>query len=131
MYVPRREEVVEVLADAGMLPAIYFVFSRAGCDRSVQWLRSAGVRLTTREEAERIREFAEMRAAWMDEQDLVTLGFYDFLDGLTQGVAAHHAGMLPGLQGDRRGAVRGRPGEGGVRHRDALARASTCRRAAW
>jgi ATP-dependent RNA helicase HelY len=31
----------------------------------------------------------------MDEQDLVTLGFYDFLDGLTQGVAAHHAGMLP------------------------------------
>ena len=95
VYVPRREEVVEVLADAGMLPAIYFVFSRAGCDRSVQWLRNAGLRLTTREEAERIREFAEMRAAWMDERDLVTLGFYDYLDGLTQGVAAHHAGMLP------------------------------------
>jgi ATP-dependent RNA helicase HelY len=95
VYVPRREEVVEVLAEAGMLPAIYFVFSRAGCDRSVQWLRNAGLRLTTREEAERIREFAEMRAAWMDEQDLVTLGFFDYLDGLTQGVAAHHAGMLP------------------------------------
>jgi ATP-dependent RNA helicase HelY len=95
VYVPRREEVVEVLAEAGMLPAIYFVFSRAGCDKSVQWLRSAGLRLTTREEAERIREFAELRAAWMDEDDLVTLGFYDFLDGLTQGVAAHHAGMLP------------------------------------
>ena len=95
VYVPRREEVVEVLAEAGMLPAIYFVFSRVGCDKSVQWLRGAGLHLTTREEAERIREFAEMRAAWMDEQDLVTLGFYDFLDGLTQGVAAHHAGMLP------------------------------------
>ncbi len=95
VYVPRREEVVEVLADAGMLPAIYFVFSRVGCDRSVQWLRNAGLRLTTHEESERIREFAEMRVAWMDEQDLVTLGFYDFLDGLTQGVAAHHAGMLP------------------------------------
>ncbi len=95
VYVPRREEVVEVLAEAGMLPAIYFVFSRAGCDKSVDWLRGAGLHLTTREEAERIREFAEMRAAWMDEQDLATLGFYDFLDGLTQGVAAHHAGMLP------------------------------------
>jgi ATP-dependent RNA helicase HelY len=95
VYVPRREEVVEVLADAGMLPAIYFVFSRAGCDRSVDWVRRSGLRLTTREEAERIREFAEMRAAWMDEQDLVTLGFFDFLDGLMQGVAAHHAGMLP------------------------------------
>jgi ATP-dependent RNA helicase HelY len=95
VYVPRREEVVEVLAEAGMLPAIYFVFSRVGCDKSVEWLRGAGLHLTTRDEAERIREFAEMRVAWMDEQDLVTLGFYDFLDGLTQGVAAHHAGMLP------------------------------------
>jgi ATP-dependent RNA helicase HelY len=95
VYVPRREEVVEVLADNGMLPAIYFVFSRAGCDRSVQWLRDSGVRLTTSEEAERIRDRAESRAAWMDEDDLVTLGFYDFLDGLTAGVAAHHAGMLP------------------------------------
>ena len=95
VYVPRREEVVEVLAEAGMLPAIYFVFSRAGCDRSVKWLRESGVRLTTRGEEERIRTLAEARAAWMDEDDLVTLGFYDFLDGLTAGVAAHHAGMLP------------------------------------
>src|SRR5437762_535053 len=48
VYVPRREEVVEVLAQSDMLPAIYFVFSRAGCDRSVQWLRESGLRLTTR-----------------------------------------------------------------------------------
>src|SRR4249920_531136 len=95
VYVPRREEVVEVLAREGMLPAIYFVFSRAGCDKSVRWLRGSGVSLTTREEAERIRERAEIRAAWVDEQDLVALGYYDFLDGLTAGVAAHHAGMLP------------------------------------
>ena len=95
VYVPRREEVVEVLADAGMLPAIYFVFSRAGCDRSVKWLRESGVRLTTKGEAGRIRDIAESRAAWMDEDDLATLGFYDFLEGLTAGVAAHHAGMLP------------------------------------
>ena len=44
VYVPRREEVVEVLAEQGMLPAIYFVFSRAGCDKSVRWLRESGVR---------------------------------------------------------------------------------------
>jgi ATP-dependent RNA helicase HelY len=95
VYVPRREEVVEVLAQADMLPAIYFVFSRAGCDRSVQWLRESGLRLTTHAEADQIRERAESRAAWIDEADLLTLGFYDFLDGLTAGVAAHHAGMLP------------------------------------
>ena len=95
VYVPRREEVVEVLAQAEMLPAIYFVFSRAGCDRSVQWMRESGVRLTTHAEADRIRERAESRAAWIADEDLETLGFYDFLDGLTAGVAAHHAGMLP------------------------------------
>ena len=95
VYAPRREEVVEVLAQADMLPAIYFVFSRAGCDRSVQWMRDSGLRLTTRAEADRIRERAESRAAWIDDEDLVTLGYYEFLDGLTAGVAAHHAGMLP------------------------------------
>jgi ATP-dependent RNA helicase HelY len=95
VYVPRREDVVEVLADQGLLPAIYFVFSRAGCDRSVQWLMSSGIRLTTAEEAARIREFAQMRAAWIADEDLKTLGFYDFQDALAAGVAAHHAGMLP------------------------------------
>jgi ATP-dependent RNA helicase HelY len=95
VYVPRREEVVEVLAQEGMLPAIYFVFSRAGCDKSVRWLRDSGVRLTTDDEAGQIRERAETRASWVEEQDLVALGFYDFLDGLTAGIAAHHAGMIP------------------------------------
>ena len=95
VYVPRREEVVEVLAEQEILPAIYFVFSRAGCERSVRWLREAGVRLTTRDEAVRIRERAEIRAAWIDEGDLTTLGWHEFLDALEAGIAAHHAGMLP------------------------------------
>ena len=78
-----------------MLPAIYFVFSRAGCDKSVRWLRESGISLTSRAEADHIRERAETRAAWIDDADLVTLGFYEFLDGLMAGIAAHHAGMLP------------------------------------
>ena len=95
VYVPRREEVVEVLAQEGMLPAIYFVFSRSGCDKSVRWLRDASVRLTTREEAATIRHRAEARAAWVDDEDLTSLGFSEFLESLSTGVAAHHAGMLP------------------------------------
>jgi ATP-dependent RNA helicase HelY len=95
VYVPRREEVVDVLDEQAMLPAIYFVFSRAGCDRSVQWMLDGGIRLTSQDERKRIREFAEQRAAWIDEDDLETLGFWTFLEGLTAGVAAHHAGMLP------------------------------------
>jgi ATP-dependent RNA helicase HelY len=94
-WVPRREDVVEVLADAGMLPAIYFVFSRAGCDKSVRWLREAGLQLTTRDEARRIRDRAEARAAWIDGADLDALGFGEFVDAAAAGIAAHHAGMLP------------------------------------
>jgi ATP-dependent RNA helicase HelY len=97
-WVPRREEVVEVLADAGMLPAIYFVFSRAGCDKSVRWLRESGVRLTTRDEAQRIRDRAEARAAAIDDADLEALGFSAFLDAAMAGIAAHHAGMLPAFK---------------------------------
>ena len=95
VWVPRREEVVEVLRHAGMLPAIYFVFSRAGCDRSVESLLESGVRLTTPHEAARIREIAEERAAWIDGADLDALGFGTFLEALAAGVASHHAGMLP------------------------------------
>ncbi|MGH2711480.1 MAG: DEAD/DEAH box helicase [Actinomycetota bacterium] len=95
VYTPRREEVVEVLSREGMLPAIYFVFSRAGCDQSVRWVAESGVRLTTSEEEGRIREFADMRTAWLDEDDLSALGFFDFREALAAGVAAHHAGMVP------------------------------------
>ena len=95
VYVAKREEVVDVLDEQGLLPAIYFVFSRAGCDRSVEWLMASGIRLTEREEAERIRAFAQMRVSWMGEEDLKTLGYYAFEDALAAGIAAHHAGMLP------------------------------------
>ncbi len=95
VFVPRREDVAEILSTEGLLPAIYFVFSRAGCDRSVEWLMGSGIRLTTRDEAVRIRDFAEMRVAWMDDEDLKTLGFYEFQEALAAGIAAHHAGMLP------------------------------------
>ena len=94
-YVPRREEVVGRLADEGMLPAIYFVFSRTGCDRSVAYLMDAGIRLTTDEQARTIREIADLRTAWVDEEDLVSLEYYAFREALAAGVAAHHAGMLP------------------------------------
>jgi ATP-dependent RNA helicase HelY len=94
-FVPRREDVVEVLDTAGMLPAIYFVFSRAGCDRSVRWLAGSGMRLTSRQESARIRDRAEARAAWIDDRDLAALGFEEFVEAAAAGIAAHHAGMLP------------------------------------
>jgi ATP-dependent RNA helicase HelY len=94
-YVPRREEVVSVLDREGMLPAIYFVFSRAGCDASVRYIMESGIKLTSREEQRRIREIADTQVAWIDEEELRTLGFFELREAWAAGVAAHHAGMLP------------------------------------
>ncbi len=94
-YVPRREEVAEKLDAEGMLPAIYFVFSRAGCDASVRYLMEAGLTLTTHQEALRIREIADLQTAWIAEDELHTLGWFELREALAAGVASHHAGMLP------------------------------------
>ncbi len=94
-YTPTRVEVVNSLAGRDMLPAIVFIFSRNGCDEAVDSCARAGIELTTKEESDRISEFAQLRAATIDQQDLRALRFSAFLDGLERGLAAHHAGMLP------------------------------------
>ncbi len=55
----------------------------------------AGRKLTSIQERERILEFADVRTAWIDEEELRTLGFYELREALGNGIAAHHAGMLP------------------------------------
>ncbi|MET0425181.1 MAG: DEAD/DEAH box helicase, partial [Actinoplanes sp.] len=60
---PPRAEVVERLERSGLLPAILFIFSRAGCDAAVQQCLSAGLRLTGPEERTQIRQIAEAKVA--------------------------------------------------------------------
>ena len=92
---PYRPEVVSRLDAAGLLPAIEFIFSRAGCDAAVQQCLAAGLRLTQPDEAVAITEFVERRAADLPDEDLAVLGYREWLTGLGRGIAAHHAGMLP------------------------------------
>ncbi|MFL6132317.1 MAG: DEAD/DEAH box helicase [Nocardioidaceae bacterium] len=94
-YMPSRFDVVDRLDSAALLPAIYFVFSRVGCDAAVTQCLNANLRLTTPEEREEIIAFVESRCSNIPDEDLHVLGYHDFLDGLGRGVAAHHAGMLP------------------------------------
>jgi ATP-dependent RNA helicase HelY len=95
IYVPRREEVVAVLDKEAMLPAIYFVFSRAGCEASVRYLMQAGLTLTQPEERDRILEFADAQVSWIQDEELSALGYFEMREALAAGIAAHHAGMLP------------------------------------
>src|SRR5271165_4751681 len=89
-----RPDVIARLDASGLLPAITFIFSRAGCDAAVQQCRAAGLRLTTPEEAEVIQQTAERRTADIPPEDLAVLGYGEWLDGLRRGIAAHHAGMV-------------------------------------
>src|SRR6202043_3253412 len=83
------------LHPAGLLPAITFIFSRAGCDAAVLQCLNAGLRLTTPEETAEITAVVQERTADIPEEDLPVLGYGEWLTGLQRGIAAHHAGMLP------------------------------------
>jgi superfamily II RNA helicase len=95
LHTPRRADVVERLAAERMLPAIYFIFSRMGCDDAVRQCLDAGLRLTTAEEREAIRAVVESRTTVLSDDDLEALGYGRWLAGLEAGLAAHHAGMVP------------------------------------
>lgn len=95
---PNRIDTVERLADEGLLPAIYFIFSRAGCDGAAHRLVSAGVRLTNSEERRAIREIAEERTAHLGDGDLEVLGYDRWLTALELGIGAHHAGLVPAFK---------------------------------
>ena len=93
-----RADVIELLAEKNLLPAISFVFSRAGCDQAVSQVLRSGIRLTDAEEREIIREIVEDRCSSINDEDLGVLGYWDWLEGLERGVAAHHAGLLPAFK---------------------------------
>ena len=95
IWVPSRADVIDILDREGLLPAITFIFSRAGCDAAVAQCLSAGLRLATPDERTRIRKHARERTSDLSDADLRVLGFWEWLDGLERGIAAHHAGMLP------------------------------------
>src|SRR5690606_8106339 len=92
---PPRFAVVDVLDRNALLPAIVFVFSRAGCEDAVDQVRASGLRLTDDAERTRISELIDERCSGLPAEDLGALGFAHWRDHLEAGIAAHHAGMIP------------------------------------
>lgn len=95
---PGRPHVVEELAARRWLPAIVFVFSRQGCESAVEQLLLAGVRLTSAAERTEIAAIVDTMLADLPEADLAVLGFERWRSGLLDGIAAHHAGMVPAFK---------------------------------
>ncbi|HEY4939552.1 MAG TPA: DEAD/DEAH box helicase [Actinomycetota bacterium] len=92
---PNRSDVVELLSGQNLLPAIYFIFSRKGCDAAVAQCMREGLVLTDASERARIREFAELRCSRLADEDLAVLGYHEWLEALVAGFAPHHAGHVP------------------------------------
>ena len=92
---PSRPDVIATLDREGLLPAITFIFSRAGCDAAVAQCLRSSLRLTDETERERIAEVIDRRCADLADADLAVLDYYEWREGLLRGLAAHHAGMLP------------------------------------
>ena len=92
---PTRPEIVDLLTDEDMLPAIVFIFSRAQCEAAVDSCMRAGIVLTTGEEEDRIVSIVERHCEGLSNDDRDALEYGRFLDDIGTGVAAHHAGMIP------------------------------------
>ncbi|MET8678697.1 DEAD/DEAH box helicase [Streptomyces sp. NPDC004647] len=98
IWTPSRVEVIDRLDAEGLLPAITFIFSRAGCEAAVQQCLHAGLRLNDAEARSEVRGIVEERTATIPDEDLHVLGYFEWLEGLERGIAAHHAGMLPAFK---------------------------------
>ena len=95
---PSRVQVIDRLDRAGLLPAITFVFSRAGCDAAVGQCVRSGLRLTGPEDTDEIRRIVEKHCGDLPQADLGVLGYWEWREALERGIAAHHAGMLPAFK---------------------------------
>ncbi|MEM8545873.1 MAG: RNA helicase [Cyanobacteria bacterium P01_H01_bin.119] len=84
--------VVGQLQQKDMLPAIYFIFSRRGCDKAVQEM--GAISLVNPAEQQQLKEKIDTFLAW--NPDAARDGQ---VEPLYRGIAAHHAGILPTWKG--------------------------------
>lgn len=86
---PDPYTVIAALQQRQMLPAIYFIFSRRGCDQAVLATRELKALLTPDESVQLKVSLAQFLALYPD------LAQSPILEGIRRGVAPHHAGLLP------------------------------------
>ncbi len=86
---PPIKFVISNIAKRDMLPAIYFIFSRRGCDKAVHEL--GNISLITAQEQNTIQE--RLKIYKTSNPEAVREGLHS--DALLRGIASHHAGVLP------------------------------------
>lgn len=93
-----RHQLVDILAEENLLPAIFFIFSRAGCDKAALSLARSSLQLTTPQQRTEIAARLATLKAEFSDSDLHAIDFRLFEKLTLAGVASHHAGVLPALK---------------------------------
>src|SRR5262249_23671943 len=89
--------MLDELDARGWLPAIYFIFSRAGCERAMETVLAEGKPLLARDAQRQVE--AAIRAA-CDEDPMMGDSPLNqtVFQALGMGVGLHHAGILPSVK---------------------------------
>lgn len=93
-----RPEVLARLDEEGLLPAITFIFSRAGCDGALAQCLRSGLNLSGAADPEIVDAIIDKHTGELPRADLEVLGYWEWREALHRGLAAHHAGMLPAFR---------------------------------
>ena len=89
--------MLDELETRGWLPAIYFIFSRAGCERAMETVLAEGKPLLTRSQQHQVA--AAIREAVSDTPTIAESPLnQSIFQGLGMGVGLHHAGVLPSVK---------------------------------
>lgn len=89
--------MLDELETRGWLPAIYFIFSRAGCERAMETVLAEGKPLLTGSQRHQVDE--AIREAVSDTPAVAESPLNQTVfQGLGMGVGLHHAGVLPSVK---------------------------------
>ena len=90
--------VIPSLEARGWHPAIYFIFSRAGCEQALQRFLEEGGGLLDLGQKEQVEGLIEETLLEFPSISLESELNTTLLSGLKRGVGVHHAGILPALK---------------------------------
>jgi len=89
--------MLDELEGRGWLPAIYFIFSRAGCERAMETVLAEGKPLLGREQRRQVDE--AVREAIQDNPTIAESPLNQTIfQALGMGMGLHHAGILPSVK---------------------------------
>lgn len=95
---PSKFDLIDYLGDKNWLPAIFFIFSRAGCDSAIEECARANINLTSHDEKVLIRQICESHLNDLNDEEYHVLDCENVIHSMERGIAPHHAGLIPPLR---------------------------------